>query len=83
MKTKKAAGLTAAVRKRRHSTAYFRPVSISNIKTIIGGLLLFGDKDRKSFWPFFEVTLRQYMDLRLASQSGSDTPGSANGRKHG
>ena len=72
---KKAAAGTAAGKMKLQDKAYLKADSLSSLKLIIGGLLLFGDKDQKVFWPFFDVTLRQYVDLRLVSQDGSGLPG--------
>ena len=74
MKTKIAAAGTAAKQKERHGIAYRKPVPLSSLKILIGGLLLFGNKKQKVFWPFFDATLRQYLDLRLASQSALEQP---------
>jgi hypothetical protein len=55
--------------------AYPKTESLSSLKMLIGGLLLFGNKNQKVFWPFFDATLRQYVDLRLISQSGPELSG--------
>ncbi|MHC4426745.1 MAG: hypothetical protein ACYSYV_11715 [Planctomycetota bacterium] len=74
MKMKKAvAGTTAKYDKRQHQT-YPKTDSLSSRKAFIGELLLFGNGRRKVFWPFFDATLRQYTDLRLAFQDASETP---------
>ena len=54
---------------------YPQTKSLSSLKIIIGGLLLFGDNSKKVFWPFFDAMLRQYVNLRLASQSESEPSG--------
>jgi len=74
MKTKKAAGLTAAKYNKRHNKAYLQAESLSTLEMLIGGLLLLGNRKQKAFWPLLEATLRQYVDLRLTSQHGSDKP---------
>jgi len=75
MSKKEAAGLTAARQDECHNELYPSVKSLSSLKILIGGLLLFGNRNQKVFWPFFEATLRQYVNLRVASQSGSDKPG--------
>lgn len=54
---------------------YPQSESVSSLKILIGGLLLFGDRSQTVFWQFFEVMLRQYVDLRLTSQSESEPSG--------
>ena len=75
MKTKKAAVLPAARKNKQHCKSYPKAESLSSWKMLIGGLLLFGNKNQKVFWPFFDATLRQYEDLRLVSKDASDKPG--------
>jgi hypothetical protein len=74
MKKKKAAGLTAASNNERNK-AYLSTKSLSTLKIIVGGLLLFGNAERRAFWPLFDVLLRQLEDLKLASQSRSNKTG--------
>jgi len=62
----------AAQTNKYQNESYQRAESLSNIKLLVGGLLLFGNKNQKAFWPFFEAILWQYVDLRLASQSVSE-----------
>lgn len=81
MKTKKAVAGTTAGYDERHNRAYPSAKSMSTLKTILGGLLLFGNKKQKAFWPLLEGTLRQYVDLRVASQSVSDKPGATNSHR--
>lgn len=57
---------------------YQRTSQESSMKLIVGGLLLFGDKNKTVFWPFFDVTLRLYIDLRLVSQDGTERSGATN-----
>jgi len=78
MTTKQAVALTTAEQKELHKEAYLKPVRLSSLKLLIGGLLLFGNKEQMVFWPFFEATLRQYIDLTTATQSGLEQPGQAN-----
>ncbi len=80
MKTKKAVVGTAKKNELRNK-AYPKAESLSSWKMLIGGLLLFGNKSQKVFWPFFDATLRQYVDLRLASKNASDKPGLTNSRQ--
>lgn len=75
MKTKKAAVLPAAGNIKQQIEPYQNGNSLSSLKLIIGGLLLFGNRQHKGFWPFLDVTLRQYIDLRLISQDGSGRSG--------
>jgi len=75
MKTKKATVLPAAGNIKQQTEPYQNGNSLSSLKLIIGGLLLFGNKDKKVFWPFFNAMLRQYIDLRLASNNGSGRSG--------
>jgi hypothetical protein len=44
-------------------------LSTGTIREVLGVILLFGNKSQKAFWPLFDATLRQYVDLRLACQS--------------
>ena len=44
---------------------------------------MFGDRKTKVFWPFFEAMIKQYIDLRVASQSASDEPGATKSGKGG
>ena len=78
MKMKKAAVLPAAGTNKLHTIAYRSAPPVSSLKILIGGLLLFGNKSQKVFWPFFDATLRQYLDLKLASQSALEQPESTN-----
>lgn len=55
---------------------YRKAMPLSTLKLGIGELLLFGNKKQKVFWPFFNAILRQYIDLRMVSQSGTEQPGS-------
>ena len=64
-----------------HHTTYRKAIPLSSWKMFIGGLLLFGNKSQKVFWPFFDATLRQYLDHRQVSKSGSDKPGAKNSRQ--
>jgi hypothetical protein len=80
MKTKKAAaGARTAAGNKLHRIAYPKIESLTSWKMLVGGLLLFGDKKKKVFWPFFDAMLRHYEDLRLVSQSGPEQPGATNG----
>ena len=81
MKTKKAAVAAAAKHYESQNRPYLKSDSASSLRLLIGELLLFGNRRRKVFWPFFDAILRQYIDLRLAAQRASDTPGSANARE--
>jgi hypothetical protein len=75
MKRKNAAACgTAATLNELHCGPYPKPAPLSSLKLFMGELLLFGNKRRKVFWPFFDAALRQYVDLRLASQSIRDKP---------
>ena len=58
--------------------SYQRLSSLSSLKVIIGGLLLFEDKNEKEFWPSFDAMVREYVDLRLAPQSVREKPGTTN-----
>jgi hypothetical protein len=71
----RAAAPTTAPTIEPQNRVYLTTTSRSSLKTLIGGLLLFGDRKPKAFWPLFDVLLRQLVDLRLASQSRSDKPG--------
>jgi len=75
---KKTAAGTAAGKMKLQSKAYLKADSLSSWKVLVGELLLLGNKDKKAFWPFFDVTLRQYIDLRLVSQDGSGRSGATN-----
>ena len=66
---KKAAGLTAAKKNKLRYKAYRKPAQLSSLKTLIGELLIFGNKERKKTWWLFDLKLRQYVDLRI---SGGD-----------
>jgi hypothetical protein len=61
--------------------AYPKAESVSSLKILVGGLLLFGNKNQKVFWPLFDALLRQYVGLRLISQGGSEQPESTNGEQ--
>jgi len=78
MRTKKAAGLTAAKYNKRHHKPYPKAESLSTLEMLIGALLLFGNKDQKVFWPFFEAMLLQDISLKLASEKTSHKPGATN-----
>jgi len=77
MKMKKAAAVTAATQKKRHSKGYPKADSLSSWKMLIGGLLLFGNKQQKVFWPFFDAMLRQYVDLRISQSAFQGRSGGA------
>ena len=64
-KKRAAASMTAPTIK-LHQIAYRQTKSLSKTKIIIGGLLLFGDKNEQAFWPFFSAILRQYIDLKMS-----------------
>jgi hypothetical protein len=66
MKKKKAAGLTAAQQNQLPLESYPKAGSESTLELLIGGLLLFGNAERRAFWPLFDVLLRQYIDLRIS-----------------
>ena len=78
---KKAVAGTTAGNIKLHRISYPKAESLSSWKMLIGGLLLFGKKDQKVFWPFFDATLRQYEDLRVVSKNGSDRLGANNSRQ--
>ncbi|MBN1972542.1 MAG: hypothetical protein JW787_02815 [Sedimentisphaerales bacterium] len=63
MKKKKARAVTPAG-KGLQSESYIKPIPLSTLKLFLGEALLFGDKNHKKFWNFFEVELRQYVGLR-------------------
>ena len=75
---KKAAGGTAAGDSEQQRQPYQKAESLSSWKMLVGELLLLGDKEKEVFWPFFDVTLRQYIDLRHISQDGSGRSGATN-----
>jgi hypothetical protein len=58
---KKAAADTAAKKNKLHNKAYPQSAQQSRLKTLIGEILLFGNKQRKEFWELFEVLLTQYV----------------------
>lgn len=58
----------AATQNNLHSKAYLNAKSKSSLKILIGGLLLFGNKNQKAFWPVFDAILRQYIDLRRSER---------------
>lgn len=60
---KKAGGFGGrpAGRMKLQNRAYPKPAPLSSLKVFIGELLLFGNKQQKEFWPFFEVLLAQYI----------------------
>jgi len=68
----------AATKNHLRNKAYLQVESLSTLEMLIGRLLLFGNKSQKVFWPLLDATLRQYVDLRLASQGVSDKPESTN-----
>ena len=78
-KRKRAArlGQQAASKTELHKRTYPKDTPLSILKLGIGELLLFGNTSQKVFWPFFNAILRQYIDLRLVSQDGSEQPGAA------
>jgi hypothetical protein len=70
MKPKKnAAGVTAAGQKELLNKSYRKTEPLSNLKTLIGEILLFGNSNMKVFWQFFEAELRQYANLRISQGS--------------
>ena len=75
----KAAVLPAAGKSKLLIEPYQKRKRLSSLKLIVGGLLLFGNKKQNAFWPFFDAMLRQYLDLKLASENTSDKPGATNG----
>ena len=67
--------------KNQLQTPYLKAESLSSWKMLVGGILLYGDKKKDVFWPFFEAMLRQYIDLRIsqsAFQGRSDCAESTN-----
>lgn len=83
MKREKAVAGTTAKYDERLNKEYLSVKSLSTLKIIIGGLLLFGNKERRAFWPLFDVLLRQLVDLRLAPKHGSQEPGATKSGKGG
>jgi hypothetical protein len=78
MKTKMTAAETAATKIKLLIEPYQKSEPLSSLKIQIGELLLFGDKEKKVFWPFFDAMLRRYFDLILVSKSGSERSGATN-----
>jgi len=74
-----AAARTTALTTEHRNGSYRSAPALSSLKMLIGGLLLFGNKSQKAFWPFFDTTLRQYLDLKLACQSEREPLQSTNG----
>lgn len=68
----------AALTNTLHNESYRTAPAMSRLKVLIGGLLLFGNKNQKAFWPLFDATLRQYVDLRSAYLSELQQPEPAN-----
>ena len=62
---KNAAGLTAAGEKKLHNGTYSKPARLSNLKILIGEILLFGNKQRKEFWWLFDSKVRQFYELKM------------------
>ena len=81
MKTKKAAGLTAAQQNALRLEAYPQAGSESTLKLFIGVVLLFGNGQRREFWEFFEALLVQF--YQESPQNPPERhlvrPGTANG----
>lgn len=78
---KKAAAGTAAKKNELHNKAYRKPVPLSSLKTLIGELLIFGNKERKEFWQLFEVLLTQY--VQNLTEYPSERPRAATSEKVG
>ncbi len=69
MKTKKAGAETPAIRNKRHSRPYLKSTPLSSLKIQLGELLLYmqrplNETDRQIYWRQFELSLRQYLDLK-------------------
>ncbi len=69
---KAGAGRRPAGRYELRNGEYRKPIPLSSLKTLIGELLLFGDKQREEFWLLFEVLLLEYV------QNIPDKPESTN-----
>ena len=62
---KKAAAGTAAKKNKLRYEAYRKPITLSSLKTLIGEILLFGNKERKETWWLLDSKLRQFYDLKM------------------
>ena len=58
-------GQQAAAKNQSQDRPYPKGDSLSRRKTLIGELLLFGNKQRKEFWWLFDSKVRQFYDLKL------------------
>lgn len=69
MKTKKAAASTAAIKRTTHERAYMKAALLSSLKLQVGESLLYlqmsPEKNKQVYWQQFEITLREYVDLKL------------------
>jgi hypothetical protein len=74
----RAAAPTTALTTKHRNGSYQSAEPLSSLKVLVGGLLLFGNKKQKVFWPFFDATLRLYVDLKLACQSEPEKAESTN-----
>ena len=74
----------AAGIKRRYES-YPQAGSESSLKLLVGEVLLFGNKQRKEFWPFFEALLAQFYQIRPQNppEVRLTRPGWTNGRRIG
>ncbi len=62
---KAGAGRQPAGRYKLQNRTYPKPAPLSSLKTLIGEILLFGNKQRKEFWWLFDSKLRQFYDLKM------------------
>jgi hypothetical protein len=59
--------------KKQQSKTYRKPAQSSDLKLQLGEILLYGNVQRKEFWPLFDDLLRQYIDLKLCTKNALET----------